>query len=151
MKYRIEWCEKKKTSTNKEYFKATITDEQGKEEEVSIWSDFPQFIQIQPGLEVEGYIKVNGNYKNLSAISTSPRKPNMERVMEKKATFIAESQNRKEQSIAAAQDRSAWMWAKNNAVELVNSKMYPVGDNGVLATINELATEIYLMEPVKPF
>lgn len=152
MKYKIEWFENVTTATGKNYAKVTLKDEQGNDENVSIWSDFPGFNELRLGGEVEGYIKVNGQYKNLAPSSPSPRKPNMDRVMEKKANLIGEAQDRKERSIHAAQDRSAWMWAKTNASTLIANhidfKFIPADQ--IAEQVIQLATKIYNGEPTEP-
>jgi hypothetical protein len=76
----------------------------------------------------------------------------MDRIMDKKANLISEAQQRKEQSIAAAQDRTAWMWAKNNASELLAGTFTSeVSNSYITECVIELATKIYNGEPTEPF
>ncbi len=119
MKYTITWCEVKKTGekNGKPWKITTLTlkDEQG-----LVIENVDTFDEVINGETIEGVV-VDGQYgKNFKMNKPSNgAKPNMERVMEKKASLIGEAQNVKAQNIAAAQDRSEMMWAKNNASILV--------------------------------
>lgn len=103
MKYKINWCENI-SGKGKSWLKATITDESGKEDEVSIWPDFPYFSEIKPGSEVEGQILVKGKYKNLVASSRALRpnykSANIEAAQQRKAEMIKDAQERKNESVA---------------------------------------------------
>lgn len=161
-KFKIEWMEKKTSAGGKEYAKTTVTNEANEtKENVAIFGTFPGFAELMPGHLVEAEL-VEKDYNGSKSYSLFPPKPagggrggmNMDRVMEKKANLIGEAQSRKEQSINAAQDRSAWMWAKNSAANLIASEKYLEKNLGIAELadrVNKLATEIYLMEPTKPF
>jgi len=159
MKYNIEWLEKK----NPEWYVMNLKGEDGTSvKEVSVnkinkkGEAFPNFDAIMNGGDVEGELWSSGAGKNylFAPKPQTNRKPNMDRIMEKKGTLIAESQQRKEKSILAAQDRSAWMWAKTNASSIIASPAYiekgltiPELEDRVL----KLATLIYNGEPTEPF
>lgn len=160
MKHKIDWMEHKTSNGGTAYIKANVTDESGKTtENVAIFSSFPGFTELAPGHSVEGILKekdYNGkkSYSLDKEIVVRPpgARPNMDRIMDKKANLISEAQQRKEQSIAAAQDRTAWMWAKNNATELLTGT-FPQGtpQDTIADVVIELATKIYNGEPTTPF
>lgn len=146
MKYKIDWCEVKKSGStngrNWEIMEMTLTDEQGvKTEKVST------FDKVMPGMEIEGEITKNDkgylNFQSKKAEAKSNFKTQqMNEVMDKKATNIKE-----------AQDRSAWMWAKNNASTLLASRgigsTTPASE--IANMVIDLATKIYNGEPTEPF
>jgi len=100
MKYRIEWLERKTTSTGKQMAKVTLRDEQGVNiDGVTIWGDFQGFAQLAPGFDVEGDIVPKGEYKTLYGPRTSSPKTGASNMMEKKTASIAASQERKENAI----------------------------------------------------
>ncbi len=154
-KYTIKWAEeKRKGSTNGRDWKITemtLVDEQGVEiEKVST------FDTVMNGGTLEGTIETNDKgYLNFK--KSTDKKPNMDRLMEKKSSQIAEAQHNKAEQIAQAQDRSAWMWAKNNAslliAEIIKFEMrQPSYDEDEIAKrVLSLATKIYNGEPVTPF
>lgn len=154
MKYTIEWCEAKQgtsKATGKAYTMTTMT---LKDENGVITDKVTTFDVVQNGAVIEGTIEQNGQYLNFKP-ATNPngtRKPNMERVMEKKANMIGEAQATKAQNIAAAQDRSAWMWAKTNASTLLAGSFGKEENNKYIAeAVLDLATKIYNGEPNEPF
>lgn len=160
MKITIDWLEEKISSSGTKYAKANVTDETGKTtENVAIFSSFPGFTELAAGHTVEGIIKEKDwqgkkSYSLEKEIVVRPpgARPNMDRIMEKKAGLISEAQGRKEQSIREAQDRTAWMWAKNNATELLAGTIPSSYTKEAIAKeVLELATEIYNGEPTKPF
>lgn len=153
MKYTIKWCEiTKNGNTNGREWqmtKMTLVDEAGKETD-----EVTTFDTVINGGTIEGEIVQKGQYLNfVTAKPESGRKPNMDRVMEKKATMIGEAQTAKAQHIAEAQDRSAWMWAKNNASTLLASRgISPITPiDGIADMVTDLATKIYNAEPTTPF
>lgn len=140
MKYKIDFAKKGKYSTE-----ATVIDEQNQKLEVLLGKELENTMQ---GTTVEGKLWTspkNGKvYLFEEKMKSAPTgmKPDF---MKKNNEHIIEAQQRKEKSIAAAQDRTAWLWAKNNAVELLK------GGDWSIEKVNELATEIYNLEPTKPF
>lgn len=66
-KFTIEWSEKKQIPSGKWVINATLKDEVGvTHERVSIWSDFPNWVNIMTGHTVEGNIVTNDKgYKTL--------------------------------------------------------------------------------------
>lgn len=160
-KFKINWLEKK----NNDWIVANILNEQGIEtKEVSInrtaknGQVFPNFDTLAPGVEVDGEPWTSQAGKNYlfapkPETSQSGRKPNMDRIIEKKQQGIAESQERKERSIAQAQDRSALMWAKTNASTiLANRTEFASQSNEEIAyQIMDLATKIYNGDLLEPF
>jgi len=147
----------KTTSTNKPYKACEVEDESGASFKVNIWSDFPDFSNLAVDSVVRAKLEQNGQYWNIkSETQDKPKgKPNMERVMEKKADMISVSQDKKAQNIAQAQDRSAWMWAKNNAsMILANQKQEALNIRDldeIAEMVVDLATKIYNAEPTMPF
>jgi hypothetical protein len=160
MKYKLDWMEHKTSSSGTAYIKATVTDEAGiTTENVAVFSSFPGFNELAPGHSVEGILKEK-DYQGKKSYSLDKEivvrppgaRPNMDRIMDKKANLISEAQQRKEQSIAAAQDRTAWMWAKNNASELLAGTFTSeVSNSYITECVIELATKIYNGEPTEPF
>lgn len=150
MIYTIKWCETKKTGeTNGR--KWTITNMTLVDADGTEIQNVSTFAEVLNGGTIEGEIVKKGDYLNFEPTKSDNRKPNMDRLMEKKSTQIAESQQRKEESIAKAQDRSAWMWAKTNASTLLGDSMSSANTDTIARRVLELATEIYNGEPLKPF
>lgn len=148
MKYEITWAETIKEGTGAKgpwkLTKMTLKDEGG-----AMHEGITTFDEVAPGQSIEGNIVLDGNYKNFK--KDNARKPNMERVMEKKASQIAEAQSNKATQIAQAQDRSAWMWAKTNASTLLGTSLTDKNNDVILDTVIDLATKIYNSEPQEPF
>lgn len=147
-----------KTTAGGKPFKALSIMVEGEdlEQKVNIFSDFPDFANIKADSIIRGKLEPKGQYLNLiSETQAAPRggKPNMDRVMEKKADMVAVAQDKKAQNIAQAQDRSAWMWAKNNAAMLIaNSPALKTMNKEKMAdAVIDLATLIYNGEPTEPF
>lgn len=103
--YKITASEAKTTSTGKAYKKVKIINEQGESFDTSVWSDFPDFANLTIGSALVGELKKNDKgYLNLyppraATASTGPRRPNMERVMEKKEASIEDFTDKKELGI----------------------------------------------------
>lgn len=157
--YRVDWSEKK----NNDWVLASLLDETGnKLSEVSInrtskkGEIFPNFDEIRPGAEIKGELWTSTANKNYLF---PPRKklepPNFikNRAMPKvdvEGHLAVQQQITK--NVKAAQDRTAWMWAKNNASEIL-SVLYK-NTNQIefdFSQLEELATKIYNMEPTEPF
>lgn len=107
--YQIEWSEKKTTSTGKSYIKANLSGEGVSQENVSIWSDFPDFANLMTGHKVTGELKQNDKgYWTLYPPRTGTTgqsggfKGNMAKVMEQKQEGIKLSQENKEHGIKVA-------------------------------------------------
>lgn len=64
-----------------------------------------------------------GSYSNIEPIDAPKAKSGatgaIGAMVEKKSAMIEQAQDKKERSIKLAQDRSAMMWAKNNAAEII--------------------------------
>lgn len=148
--YSIVWAEvKKEGETNGRPWKITemtLKDAEGVEtEKVST------FDAVNNGETVEGeIIKNDKGYLNFKKLSD--KKPNMDRLIEKKQTGIIEAQGRKEESIGKAQDRSAMMWAKYGACELVanHPAFKDLNEVEVVTKISRLANQIY-HDQLSPF
>lgn len=151
-KYKINWCEVKRTgNTNGRAWsitEMTLVDEQGNET-----TNVSTFDNVSPGQELEGQIVKNdkGYLNFVKKQVESVRKPNMDRLMDKKASQIGEFQQNKATQIAEAQDRSAWMWAKTNASTLIGDSMSSANNNTIANRVLDLATMIYNGEPLRPF
>lgn len=109
MQYTLEWMEKKTTQTGKSYIKASLKDEQGKvTDNVSIWSDFPNYANLALGGSITGELKTNDKgYTNLYPPASTPNSgPSggykakvINDAMEKKAGYISHAQENKEHGI----------------------------------------------------
>jgi len=110
MKYKINWCEKKTGKSGKEYMvmHLRVLDEKGEEgEEIQNVSGFE--LSYAPGMEIEGEIVQNGNYKNWRPKLEAPefikkgnpnfRTQQIEKAQATKASYIEKAQNAKEDSI----------------------------------------------------
>ena len=118
MIYTILKAENKTTKTNKPYKALTISDGPT-ETNVNVFSDWPDFANLKIGSQIEGTLEKNGQYWNIKSDRIKDRKPNFDRIIEKKQAGIVESQERKASNISQAQDRNEVMWAKRNASEIV--------------------------------
>lgn len=123
--YKIEWLEKKTTSTGKAYYSVTLSyGENGETQSASIWSDFPNFANLMPGQAVTGELKKNDKgYWNLypprTAKTTSSgayKQKMMEDTMKRKEDSIERFQDSKEESIKLAS-------AQRDAVLIVTTMM----------------------------
>ncbi len=132
----------------KKFFGATLTDEDGiSMDNVGLWD---KTITLETK-KINGTLEKNdaGYWRFTSAKKAAGKKF----AVQKDADQITSFQNRKADSIKAAQDRSSWMWAKNNASELLAKRGWTKGvDLDVMANeVIELATKIYNGEPTTPF
>lgn len=93
-----------------------------------------------------GELEKKGNYWNLIT-------PKQTAGGNFKTAKIEEAMEKKNQNIQAAQDRSAWMWAKNNAAMLVANAIDTQHMNVMekLPLVINIATKIYNAEPTEPF
>ena len=112
MQYKINTVEETTTSTGKTYKRANIADEFGKNHDVSVWPDYPAYEAVEEGSMVEGMILTKGKYKNLVEAGRQATPYS-------KSSNIAVAQQRKENSIEQAQNRTAEMWARRSAAEIV--------------------------------
>ncbi|MBX4198117.1 hypothetical protein KW782_02160 [Candidatus Parcubacteria bacterium] len=121
MKYTIQRSVKKITQTGKPFIKATLKDEIGQEmDNVSIWSDFPNFESLQPGVETTGVIETSSQgFRNLKPATMQRmvqaeqqplRNPGYDHRME----MIRRSQEKKYEAIA-------FFNATNSAISLVSN------------------------------
>ena len=124
MKFKIEWLERKETTTGKKKADATIVDEQGKSEDVTIWGDFPNFDNLAPGSEIEGEIKPASDPKYKPSLN-APRTPQKAPGGAYKQKMIEDTMIRKETSIAKFQatkeEGIRMMSAQRDAVLLVTT------------------------------
>lgn len=116
MKYKLDWSEKKTTSTGKMKLDATLVGEDGvKVENVTIWGDFPNFASLMTGNDVEGTIqeKQNGNYLNRTLYPIKPSNPppggarrplnaSITKAMETKREGIKEAQENRSEAVRIA-------------------------------------------------
>lgn len=131
MQYEITWLEQKTTSTGKVKANAQLRGAEGKIiENVTIWSDYPDFSNLRPGSTVEGDLVPSRDPKygptlygkrkesNLGPKPAWARKEtNIAQAQERKAGYIKEAQDRKEMSIA-------YFNSLNSAIAIVNG---PIG------------------------
>lgn len=151
----IDWCEVKKSKDGtKEWKEITVGGRK-----MSIWPDHPEYLKSAPGAVVSGDIVEKGNYINL--LPTKVRTP-YAGARGASQGMITKAMETKAHNIAAAQDRSAWMWAKNNATTLLSNykglyedvdfqKGKKLPDVVMADAVIRLATKIYNGEPVEPF
>ncbi len=153
MKFKVKAAEEKTTTTGKPMYRATLVNDAGEETTLNIFD-----MKVDAGQEIEGETYVNDkgytNFKPAQAKGAGGGRPNMDRIVEKKAALIGEAQDRKAENISHAQDRSAWMWAKNSAATLyandrIGSKLE--NEDEAYAKIISFATKIYNAEPLTPF
>ena len=150
MKLTIDWSTESTTSTGKTYKKVTAKDEQGNEIGASVWSDAPFYAEVAPGATIEAEVKksADGKYINL----VGPSQPRTQ-ASTYKTGQIKEAMETKARHIHEAQDRSAWMWAKNNSALLIanNDQYKNLPASELLEALTDMATNIYNAEPNKPF
>lgn len=152
MDYIIDWCEQKTTATGKIVLSCTLTDINGiTHQNVSIWSDFPDFSNLAAGHSVTGNMRSkaspNGKvYKTLYPTinanpirprSSVPAKPGIDgsALIRQKAESITASQDKKEVSIMIS-------GTARDAVLIVTT-MYPE-----LANYNEIDKEAAIKEEI---
>lgn len=133
MKYTIQRSIKKTTQTGKPFIKATLKDEVGQEiENVSIWSDFPNFEVLTPGIQTAGVIETNPQgFRNL-------RPATMGRVVEEETKVAARPAvyEHRVDAIRRAQEKKyeaiSYFNATNSAISLVsNAKSKLMNTNNV--------------------
>lgn len=122
MKYTIEWCERKTTSTGKEKLDCTLTDENKVQtSNVTIWGDWIGFNDIKVGHAVEGDIvpAKDPKYgptlypvKKVAPTGSFGGPRGIAKAQEVKGQQIKEAQERKSDSIA-------FFNATNSAIALV--------------------------------
>jgi hypothetical protein len=156
MKYTIDWSEEKTTSTGKPFKKVTAVDEDGKKVDANVWSDAPFFAQVAPGATVEAELKVSADGKYTSLQGPKTERTGASAYSRTPKVDVAghlEVQKEITRNVVAAQDRTAWMWAKNNAAMLVaNHQAYKFySEEKVLDLVEDMATKIYNFEPLTPF
>ncbi len=145
MKFTINWLEQKKTPTGKDVKNATLIDELGVVfEKVSIWGDFPDWVNLSPGRTVSGNIKANAKgYKSLSPEMTTGfnRGPSgAVKAAEVTSASVVKAQDRKEKGIA-------YFNAVNSAISLVTSSdLYKNDDAGDLRTSISVWRDWFLSE-----
>lgn len=109
MLYKIEWIKQGTTTTGKPKADATLKGPDGVHIDVTIWGDFPDFVNLQNGGEVEGELKPASDPKYKPSLN-APRTPKMasgggfkqkmiEDTMAKKNESISHFQASKEESI----------------------------------------------------
>lgn len=99
------------TKTNRPYKKLTVRNEKGEEHKVNIFSDFPDFANIKVGTVIRAKLEANGQYMNLISelqVNSAPRASGgfktaqIEKIVERKESFITKSQDNKEWGIKLA-------------------------------------------------
>lgn len=133
--YTIEWLERKKTTTGKDVISASLKTPEGViHDKVSIWSNFPNWINLTPGGSVSGEIVTSDKgYKSLKEEMTKGftqsgyRAPSgAVKAAEITRESVKEAQGKKNESIA-------FFSSTNAAIELVKSMpMYRESDAGDL-------------------
>ena len=105
----ITAIESKTTKTQKPYKSCAVKNESGADFKVNIWSDFPDFANLQVGSIVRAKLEQNGQYWNIvSETQSNPRgnagfkTAQIEKTMERKEKSISNFQDNKELSIKIA-------------------------------------------------
>lgn len=132
-----------KTSTGKDMYKTTLMAPDGTNETINL------FDMVVEGAKLNGEIYTNDkgyrNFKSAQKAAGGAFRDNQ------KAAVIEKAMDKKNQNIAAAQDRSAWMWAKTNASTLLQGQLNGLDIFEIRDKVIELATYIYNGEPTEPF
>lgn len=163
MKIQIDFLENKTISVGGrdiELKNVSYTNEQGGKVEATIWRfdkdnvEFPGWAEIAPGSTIEAnpWSKPGSDKTTLYPVKTASNKGAGMAAM--KTAQINQAMDKKAQQIHAAQDRSAWMWAKTNASTLISNTQFVKNYenlNQVANDVVELATKIYNGEPTEPF
>lgn len=151
MKYKIDWIERDSYGN----LKASVTREDGsKELNINLGKEFNDK-GIMAGHEV--YAKEWKSPKNGKLYLFEEKVPTEGRTAHPgansafKTKLIEEAQQNKAKNIAEAQDRSAWMWAKNNASMLLQTRVNGLTEDQIANKVLDLATKIYNGEPTEPF
>ena len=131
--YKIEWLERKETSTGKKKIDATVKDEQGVNADVTIWADFPGFAELNSGMTIEAELRPASDPKyrpSLSPVRAQKaqgggyRQKLIDDNMEKKNASISHFQANKEESIKlAGAQRDAVLVVVNLYKEIAEDKI----------------------------
>ncbi len=157
MRYKLSEKVEKLDKNNKPYLSATLTDDKGE-----VFRGVNAFHGEFVANDWYGELEQNGKFWNL----ITPKKSignnfaAMQKSKEIKETAFEIQQNISK-NVAAAQDRTAWMWAKTNASTLLantpdfihSMSEAPLGKKPehIAAAVIRLATLIYNGEPTEPF
>lgn len=146
MKYTIDWCEAKQ-GTGKNGKPYTMTTMTLTGEDGSKHSGVTTFDAVVNGQEIEGTIVQKGQYLNFE----SAQKANAPRGGAVSAN-IEKFQDRKAEQIEKAQDRTAAIWAKYGACELVahHPAYKHLNEVEVVTTISRIASQI-INDDLTPF
>ncbi len=156
---KISWLEKK----NEDWKIATLTNEAGAQfQNVSInrvskkGETFPNFDTLTNSSEVDGVLwqsPKGGWYLFPPKPETPQGGAPRGNGGAYKSKQIMEAMDTKARNIAEAQDRTAWMWAKNNASQLLSgdSRFHGMNSDEIAERVITLATKIYNGEPAEPF
>lgn len=107
MQYEITWLEQKTTSTGKVKANAQLRGAEGKLiENVTIWSDYPDFVNLRPGSTVEGDLVPARDPKYGPTLYGKKANLGPRPAWAKKENTIAKAQDRKEEGIKTAQERT---------------------------------------------
>lgn len=158
-KFKVNWMAKK----SEDWIVAALIDEGGTEfKEVSInrtnkkGEVFPNFDGIMPGTEIEGNMWTSDAGKHY-LFAPKPQRAGGRSFSKSKEVVEGQLKVQEEisKNVAKAQDRTAWMWAKNNAATLIAAtstiKESGFDSQGIADAVIELATKIYNGEPTDPF
>lgn len=107
MKYKIEWWENKTSSKGNAYASTSLSDEQGKQYEVAIFSSFPNFSSLKSGDTVEGELK-SKDYNGKVSYTLEAPKLSTTGNFTPKTGAIKQAMEQKEKSIAHFQDNKEW-------------------------------------------
>ncbi len=145
MKYTIEWSEVTKTGeTDGRPWKMTkmnLKDENG-----DLHDGVTTFDSVMTGGELEGEIIIKGIYKNFK---NHIKRPTASMYNKGKGEEITANQlkvqDKISENVEKAQDRTAWMWAKNNASTLLANKPEIAGASAenIANAVIKLASLIY--------
>lgn len=159
MQYKIDWLEVK----SPEWKMISITNEAGiSYTDVSLnkrdkkGTEFPNFDNLKAGDTIHGEYWETSDKSKRYLYPPRPQSTNggpIRRQPGASAMAIKEAQETKAKNIAQAQDRAAWMWAKNNASQLLSAKteLDGISMNDIAGEVIKLATKIYNGEPTEPF
>lgn len=163
-KYKIVWGEIKKVTVGgveKELYEGEFSTMEGTKFNATVWrmdkegKEFPNWSEIRPGGELEGKPWKKPGTDKTTIYPPDPEKTpsgGYRRSQKPSLEETKELMNIKKENIHQAQDRTAWMWAKNNASELIAH--HPVFKNDdsnqldIAKQVLNLATKIYNGEPV---
>ncbi len=157
-KFNIKWSEQKPpTATGKLRMVATLTDENNSDiTNVTIWGNFPGYAELMSGHDVEGILIPAKDPKygpSLSPIKTNVAPRGNWGAKKDIVAGQLEVQSTITKNVERAQDRNAWMYAKQGATELVaHHPAYKfLLKEQIVGEIEDLATKIYHAEPLTPF